>query len=126
MPVLGRIRSETARAARSRRKIQIAVDDVLTGHALRLAFAKVLNQGSGSEICGTALPIIAEFLPEEECVLVRNGKEFASVAISLEDGADQLLMLSGQSADQNGDPVALICRKRSFDGTPILRRLLGR
>src|SRR5262249_50691489 len=71
-PVFGFIHAEPAGAARSSRKENVIVDNLLAGLSGCLESLEVLDEVAGHEISRVALSVVAELLPELEPCDVRR------------------------------------------------------
>ena len=113
--ILGLIHAETARAAGARGEEDVVIEDVLARDAFLFEELQILHQVADREISRIALPVVAEFLAELEGRHVGHRQLFAAITAALEDGANQVLMLPGEAAKQNGDPAALFGREGALD-----------
>ena len=66
-----------------------------------------LHQVADGEVGGVALAVVAVFLAELERLLVGDGHGFALVAQAFERAVDQLFVLPGEAAEEDGGVVAL-------------------
>ena len=84
------------------------------GHALFLEDLQILHQVADGEVGRIALAVVAEFLAGLERGDVRHRQLLAAVAAALKDGADQVFVLPGEAAEQDGHLVALFGGKCSL------------
>ena len=91
--------------------------NLLSRQTFLLQELEVLHQIANGEICRITLPVIAKLLAGLECGNVGNRQLLAAIAASLEDGANQVLVLPGEAAKQNGYPIPLVGGEGSLYGT---------
>jgi len=102
----------------------VVVQNLLARQALFLKQLQVLHQVTHREIGRIALAVIPEFLACLKGSDIRHRQLLAAVTASLEDSADQILVLPGEATEQNRDATALFGRERSFDRPMEMCRLV--
>ncbi len=115
-PVFGLIHTEAAWAARTSGEEDEVVQNLLPRQALFLEELEILHQVADGEIGRIALAIITELLAGLESSHVRHGQFLAAVTASLENGADQILVLPGKAAEQNRDAAAFFGGEGALHG----------
>ena len=75
---------------------------------------QVLYQVADREIGWIALAIVAKFFSQLEGGEIGRGEPLATVPAVLEDGANERLVLPGETAEQNGDAATSAVNGRSI------------
>jgi hypothetical protein len=70
------------------------------------------------------LAVVAELLAGLKGSHVRNGQLLAAVATALKDSADQIFVLPGKAAKQNGDTIPLLGLERPLYRAMKMGRLV--
>src|SRR5262249_1272600 len=113
--VLSFVHAEAAGAAGASREEDVVVEDLLAGEPFLLEELQILKQIADRGIGRIALAVVAKFFARLEPGDVGDGELLAAIAAALEDGADQVFVLPGEAAEQDGDVLALLCREGTFD-----------
>ena len=98
--ILGFVHAEAARAARSRGKEDVVVENLLPRNAFFFQKLQILHQIADGEVGRIALAVVAKFLARLERRHIGHRQLFAAISAALEHGADQVLMLPRESAKQ--------------------------
>src|SRR5262249_44197302 len=93
----------------------IIVDDLLAGQTLALQRLQMLNEITNCKICWVALSVVSIFLAELECLNVRCRYCLTLVPEALERAMYQILMLPGESTEQDRGVVPLVFGKKVLD-----------
>ena len=107
-PVLGFVHPEAARPARPRSEEDVVVQDLLPAKPACFQPAQILDQIAHREICGIALCRVPEFPTQVIGGKIRIGQDFAAVAAPVKNRLDKFLVLPGEPAEEDGDPLALL------------------
>ena len=78
---------------------------------------QILHQVADGEVGGIALAVVAVLLARLERLDVRGGNGFGAVAEAFEGAVHQLLVLPGQSAEEEGGLGALVLGEVPLFGT---------
>ncbi len=114
--ILGLVHAEAAGTAGAGGEEDVAVDDVLLGEALVFEVLEVLDQVADGEVGRVALAVVAELLAGLEGGDVGGGDGLAGVAEALQGAVDQLFVLPGEAAEQNGRLAALVGEEEALGG----------
>ena len=114
--ILGFVHSEAAGPAGAGGDEDVAVDDLLLGQAFLFQVLDKLHKVADGEVGGIALSIVAILFAELEGLLVGHRDRLALVAEAFQRAMDQLFVLPGEAAEENGGVVALGLGKGALDG----------
>jgi hypothetical protein len=113
--VLGFIHAEAAWAAGAGGEEDVSLCDLFFGQAAFPQLLQVAHQTADGEIGWVALAVVAVLFAGLEVGAAGHGETAATVAGTLKDGQDQLFMLPGKSADEDGNGVTLgQCERQLF------------
>ena len=110
-PVLGFVHAEAAGAAGARGEEDVAVEDLLLGQPLLFQVLQELHQVPDREVGRVALAVVAVLLAESGRPSRSARARLAAVAQAFERAMDQLLVLPGQAAEEEGRLVPLVSVK---------------
>ena len=105
--ILGFVHAEAAGSAGAGGEEDVAVDDFLLGQALLFQGLRKLHEVADGEVGGIALAVVAVFLAQLKRLLVGHRDRLAPVAKAFQRTMDQLLVLPGEAAEEDGGLIAL-------------------
>ena len=123
-PILGFVHAEAAWSARSRGEEDVVVQNLLARNTFLLQKLEILHQISDSKICRITLAVVAVLFAGLKGGDVRHRQLLAAIAAALEDGANQVFVLPGETAEQNGDLVPLFGGKCALHRPVEVRGLI--
>jgi len=112
--ILGFIHAKAAGAAGAGREEDVALRDFFLSQSAFPQLLQVAHQAANGEVGWVALAVVAVLLAGLEVGAAGHREAPAMVAGTLKDGEDQLFMLPGESADEDGDVVTLGQCERQF------------
>ena len=122
--VLGLVHPEAAGPARAGREEDVVVEDLLARDPRFFQRLKMLHEVSDREVGRVALAVVAVFLADLKGGHVGHGQPLALVVAALKDGANQLLVLPGEAAKENGDASALFGGEGALEGPAEMRGIV--
>jgi hypothetical protein len=111
------VHAESARTAGTSGEKDVVIENLLARQAFFLQKLEILHQIAYGEVGRIALAVIAELLTGLKCGHVGHRQLLAAVAATLEDRANQVLVLPGKASKQNRDAVPLFRGERPLHWT---------
>src|SRR5205085_8937485 len=109
------VHAEAAGAAGAGGEEDVTIDDFLLRYTLLFQALQVLHQVAHGEISGIALAVVAVLLSGLEGAYIGRGDSFGAIAQTFERAVHQLLVLPGQTAEQQRGIRTLIRGKGLLD-----------
>src|SRR5262249_9592870 len=115
--ILGFVHPEAAGSAGAGREEYVLVDDFLFRKPLFFQALQILDQIADGKIGRVALPVVAVLFAGLECLDIRRRNRFGTVAEAFQCAVNELFVLPGQTAEQQGRMGPLVPGERALDGT---------